>query len=319
MFLRGRQMVAGLAVDIVGRDAEASGPGLVIGLEIDHGQGGVRAAVAGVQLDRLLKERQCLDQVRRRRALVTVPAAQERVIGLERRGLMLSQRTLLAGRQAQRHGIDHRARHPVLQREDVRERSVVAVRPLLVAAGCLDQLHVDADLIAGATHAALDHVADAEGARGLRNVDGAVAVAEGRVARDHRQAVDLRQVGHQVFGDAVGEIELLRIVAHVLERQHQDRSRRSVDRIARCRSREQPDRQRDGHGASRGRDLVRAAPAFAIHGGRRGRRLRRIGGGRDTPDRHANALEQALGLGLRLDAERPLQMIAAQLVLAQRL
>ena len=45
---------------------------------------------------------------------------------------------------------------------------------------------------------------------------------ERHVARDDRQRRHLAEVGDDVLGDAVGEIFLLRVAAHVGERQHAD-------------------------------------------------------------------------------------------------
>ena len=46
--------------------------------------------------------------------------------------------------------------------------------------------------------------------------------AERHVARDDGQRRDLAEVGDDVLGDAVGEVLLLRVAAHVGERQHAD-------------------------------------------------------------------------------------------------
>ena len=48
-------------------------------------------------------------------------------------------------------------------------------------------------------------------------------VDEGRVARDDEEPAQLRQRGDDVLADAVGEIILLRLAAHVGEGQHGDR------------------------------------------------------------------------------------------------
>ncbi len=76
---------------------------------------------------------------------------------------------------------------------------------------------------AGLAHAALEHVAHAELAADLLHVDGPALVGEARVAGDHEQPADARQRGDDVLDDAVGEVLLLRVAAHVLERQHGDR------------------------------------------------------------------------------------------------
>ena len=57
----------------------------------------------------------------------------------------------------------------------------------------------------------------------VADVDRAPLVGEARIARDHRQTGDLRQIGDDVFADAVGEILLFRVARHVGERQDGDR------------------------------------------------------------------------------------------------
>lgn len=53
------------------------------------------------------------------------------------------------------------------------------------------------------------------------------------VPRHHTECRDLRQVGDQIFGNAVAEVFLLRIAAHVDERQYADRpSVRTKDGLA---------------------------------------------------------------------------------------
>ena len=71
--------------------------------------------------------------------------------------------------------------------------------------------------------AALQHEAHAELAADLLHLHRLALVGERRVAGDHEQARDLRQVGDHVLGDAVAEILLLGIAAHIGERQHGDR------------------------------------------------------------------------------------------------
>ena len=70
---------------------------------------------------------------------------------------------------------------------------------------------------------AFEHEAHAKIAPDLLHLDRPALVGKRRVARDHEQARDLREIGDQVFGDAVAEIVLLDIAAHVHERQHGDR------------------------------------------------------------------------------------------------
>ena len=125
---------------------------------------------------------------------------------------------------------DDRRRHLVLDREDVLEVAVVALGPEVAVGLGVDQLHGDADALARLAHAALDDVLHAELARDLLHVDRLALVLERRVARDHEQLAEARQLGDDVLGDAVGEEFLLGIAAHVVERQ--DGDRRLVDALA---------------------------------------------------------------------------------------
>jgi hypothetical protein len=84
----------------------------------------------------------------------------------------------------------------------------------------LDQLRGDAHVLAGAAHAALEHGTDAELSRDGRDIDFLALEHERRSTRGNFQ---LRQFGQQVenfLGNAVAEIFVLRIPAHVDEGQH---------------------------------------------------------------------------------------------------
>ena len=87
----------------------------------------------------------------------------------------------------------------------------------------VDQLRGDPHPVAGLAHAALEHVADAERLGHVRHGDRCLLVDEGRVAGDDVQLGQLREIGDDVLADAVGEILLLGIAAHVVEREHGDR------------------------------------------------------------------------------------------------
>jgi len=100
--------------------------------------------------------------------------------------------------------------------------AVVALGPDLAAAVALDQLRRDAYAPARFADAALEHVADLELSRDLRHVEALALERERRVARHDEQRRDLVQVGDDVFADAVAEVLLFRIAAHVGERQHAD-------------------------------------------------------------------------------------------------
>src|ERR1700681_200874 len=68
--------------------------------------------------------------------------------------------------------------------------------------------------------AAFQHIAYAEFASDLIDIDSLAFVGEARIAGDHEQRLEARQRRDDVLDHAVGEILLLRIAGHVLERQH---------------------------------------------------------------------------------------------------
>ena len=129
---------------------------------------------------------------------------------------------LLVRQQLESHRPDDRLRDLVLQGEDVVQVAVVALGPDVIAARAFDQLGGDAHALAGLAHAALEHMTDLELPRDLGHVDVFALERKGRIAGDHRKRGDLAQVGGDVFADAVAEILLLGIAAHVDERQHAD-------------------------------------------------------------------------------------------------
>ena len=74
----------------------------------------------------------------------------------------------------------------------------------------------------------------------MRTTSSAAAVLERRVAGDHEQGAEARQLRDDVVGDAVAEILLFGVAAHVGERQHGDRGfrcRRASRSALGCRAR----------------------------------------------------------------------------------
>ena len=125
--------------------------------------------------------------------------------------------------QARRERADHAFGDAILQLEHILQRAVEFVRPEMGARRGIDQLAGDADAVAGLAHAAFEHVAHAQFARDLLDIDRLALVDEARIARDHEQFLEARQRSDDVFDHAVGEIFLFGIAAHVVERQHRDR------------------------------------------------------------------------------------------------
>src|SRR4051794_15647527 len=93
-----------------------------------------------------------------------------------------------------------------------------------MSAACrLDQLAADTEARAGLAQASLHHIPDPELARDLLRIRPLSLVAEGRVARDHREPAGLRQLGDQVLRNAVEKELRLGIAAQVLKRQYRER------------------------------------------------------------------------------------------------
>ncbi len=92
----------------------------------------------------------------------------------------------------------------------------------MAAGGHVVELGGDAHAVAALAHAALDHIADAEGFGDLFHVDGLALVGEGGIARDHEEPAQFGQCGDDVFTDAIRKILLLRIAAHISKGKHGD-------------------------------------------------------------------------------------------------
>src|SRR5205085_11940367 len=83
--------------------------------------------------------------------------------------------------------------HPVLQIEDVLQRPIEMFRPEVNAGGSLDELAGDTHAVRRPAIAAFEHIAHAELAADLANVDSPVLESKARVTRDHEQPADTTQ------------------------------------------------------------------------------------------------------------------------------
>src|SRR4029077_13798588 len=90
------------------------------------------------------------------------------------------------------------------------------------AGGNVVELGGNAYAVAILAYAAFDHVTDPELGADPLDVDGLALVDKRRVARDDEEPAQFGKRGDDVLADAVGEIILLRIVAHVDEGKHGD-------------------------------------------------------------------------------------------------
>ena len=193
-----------------------------------------RIEIDGAQAQRDATLPECRGQPRREHQRAH---AQEAVVRLQVRRADADDAGLLGGRQPdleRRHDLE---RDLVLDGEDVGELAVVAVGPEMPAGRRVDQLGGDAHPLAGAPHAALEHMADAQLPADHPEIDRLALVGEARVAGDDQQARHLAQIGDDVLADAVGEVLLLGVARHVVERQHRDRRALGPPLGRRCRGR----------------------------------------------------------------------------------
>ena len=152
-----------------------------------------------------------------------LPGHEVEIISLDAGRAAGLDRLFFFGQELHPQGGDDRLGDLVLDREDVGKVAVVAVGPGVTAGLGVDQLGGDPHPVAGLAHAAFEDVGDVERARDFLDVHHLALERERRVPRDHEQRRDLRQIGDDVLGNAVAEIFLLRVAAHVDERKHADR------------------------------------------------------------------------------------------------
>jgi len=131
-------------------------------LRISHGEGGVRQGVGGVLGDCLLEVFDPLATPFRGVAQVTVSALQIQLVGLQIAGGLMVEPGLLIGRQFRLERGRDLQRHVRLDREDIREPTVVRLDPEVSVRFCVDELCHDPHPIAGAPHTTLEQRRDLE-------------------------------------------------------------------------------------------------------------------------------------------------------------
>src|SRR5882672_9703893 len=87
----------------------------------------------------------------------------------------------------------------------------------------VDQLPGDAHAVAALAHRAFEHIADAKLMPDLLHIDRLPFVREARIAGDDEEPADAGERGDDFLDHAVDEIFLLRVAAHIGERQYRDR------------------------------------------------------------------------------------------------
>src|SRR5262245_43179317 len=111
----------------------------------------------------------------------------------------------------------------ILNRKNVLQFTVVALRPEVGATDCIDELARYADAIAASANTSFQHVAHAQLAADKPDVGRLAFVLEARVAGDDEEFREPRQLRDDVFRDAVAEVVLTRVAAEVGEGEDGDR------------------------------------------------------------------------------------------------
>src|SRR5262249_34404618 len=110
----------------------------------------------------------------------------------------------------------------VLQRKYVVQIPIVALGPDMTVFDSIDQLRRDSNPAGHLAHATFDDISDVQLAGDDASTDRLPLKSKGCVPLQYVQGVHLGQIGDNVLGDAVAEVFLLRIAAHVGERKDGD-------------------------------------------------------------------------------------------------
>ena len=104
-----------------------------------------------------------------------------------------------------------------MQSEYVAEFSIVALGLEMTTGRAIDQLHGDANPATCLPDAPLKDVSDIQLAGSLNDFNGFAFEGEGGIPSDYENGRNLGEVGDNVLGDAVTEVLLFWIAAHVGE------------------------------------------------------------------------------------------------------
>ncbi len=111
----------------------------------------------------------------------------------------------------------------ILNIENILQLPVVSLRPQMIASRRFDQLRCDPQPLARFAHAAFQDMSHAELFPHQPKVLVLILKLKRRAAPGHIQVGYVAQYVDDFFGDAVAEILLPGVAAHVDERQHRDR------------------------------------------------------------------------------------------------
>jgi hypothetical protein len=198
-----------------------------------------------------------------------VPPQQVQVLGGGgTRGVRMRRR-----REAYLEPLGHVDGDLALKLQHANKRAVVGARPQMGAGRGIDELNGDAQLVARAPHAALEHVGHVQLASDCSDIHRGRLEDEGRAAGNDPQVRRLGQQVENLLGKAIGEVGLVAVRAQVEEAQHRDgiagiRRLRRLGRVMRAvggaMSEEPRAKARQEHQAEQRRDHPSRAQGGAI-------------------------------------------------------
>src|ERR1700730_14637466 len=151
-------------------------------------------------------------------------ASQIQLVSLGIGGLQFEDRLVTATSQAQLQRSHDRTRDVVLDSKHFLHLAVEPIRPEAETVGDFDELGSDAELGAYPTEAAFQYRLHTEGVSDLADIFVAAFERKARRPRRHTEPFDPRQSVQQILADPVAEKLVLRVGAHVHEREHGDGS-----------------------------------------------------------------------------------------------
>ena len=187
--------------------------------------------IARIERDRALEQRQRLVPRIVLDAVEQVEPAQHAFVGVEALGVLAHHAPQLALLHLRRDRRRHPRRQLVLQLEEIGGGAGEAVGPDRRAALAVAELGRQAHLVAGAVHAAGQHVAHGELAPHALRLVHLAAIAQHRGAADHDQLGQARERGDDGLDQPVGEPRGAAVLGLVDEGQHGDRGPPALEAV----------------------------------------------------------------------------------------
>src|SRR4030095_14996232 len=157
-------------------------------------------------------------------------AAQIRIVSLRVVCRFNCQGLLLAAGEFRLQLLRNRFSELTFYAQDVSEFAIVGVGPQMRIAGCLDEVHADADCVASFLNATLKNVCHTKLLRDLGEVARFALLLLRRSARNDFQVRDLRESREDFLLNTIRKISVGFVLAKVCKGQHRDRFGHCVSR-----------------------------------------------------------------------------------------